>query len=53
MQKLQNRVAARVSSSRRSVIVPRRRNTSYAEMGNQLNAASASLKSSRHGRKTR
>ena len=53
MQKLQSRVAARVSSSRRSVIVPRRRNASYAEMSNQLSAAGASLKAARHGRKSR
>jgi hypothetical protein len=51
MQRLQSRVAARVSSSRRSVIVPRRRNASYAEMDRQLSAAGASLK--RHGRKAR
>jgi len=51
MQRLQSRVAARVSSSRRGVIVSRRRNASFSEMERQLSAASASLK--RHGRKAR
>jgi hypothetical protein len=53
MQKLQNRVAARVSSSRRRVIVPARRGASYAAMAGQLDAAGASLKAARHGRKSR
>ena len=53
MQKLQSRVAARVTSSRRSVIVPRSRAASFSKMGAQLDAAGASLRASRHARKTR
>ena len=50
MQKLQNRVATRVSQTRRTVIVPRSRPASYAKMGSQLDAAGASLRASRKSR---
>lgn len=54
MQKLQGRVAARVSLSRRRVLVARSRGAGgFRQMGSRLDEAIARLDAARHGRKHR
>lgn len=54
MQKLQNRVAARLSLARRQVIVSRSRSAGgFRQLSARLDDASARLHSARHGRKHR